>query len=96
MSCPCQVAMETHLEVSKIDLYLLGIYCFPDAVTSIKQRERERERMHSPLPYVGTIGRVSFRNREVKTLEKLHGYDGVFLLIALWFVSDYKSNLYSQ
>lgn len=52
--------------------------------------------MHSPLPYMGTIGRVSFHSREVKTLEKLHGYDGVFLLIALWFVSDYKSNLYSQ
>ena len=44
MSSPCQVAMETDLQVSKTDLYLLGICSFLDALTSIKQRERDRER----------------------------------------------------
>lgn len=42
--------METDLEVSKIDLYLLGICSFLDAVTSIKQSERERERKRDALP----------------------------------------------
>lgn len=32
--------METDLEVSKTDWYLLGIFSFLDAVTSIKQGQR--------------------------------------------------------
>ena len=84
--------METDLEVSKIDLYLLGICSFLDAVTSIKQSERERERgMPSPSPICGLLGRyLSVTGR----LEKLNGKDFFFPIMC--FFSDYKSNLYSQ
>lgn len=50
MSWPCQVAVETDLEVSKIDWYLLGICSFLDAVTSIIYRERWAA--PSPPPFV--------------------------------------------
>lgn len=63
--------METDLEVSKIDLYLLGICSFLDAVTSIKQseRERERERGMPSLPYLWPTAKISFCNREVGEIE---------------------------
>lgn len=81
VSCPCQVAMETDLEVSKIDLYLLGTCSLLDAVTSIKQRERERG-MPSPSPICGLLGRYL---SATERLEKLNGKDFFFLPITLCF-----------
>ena len=86
--------METDLEVSKIDLYLLGICSFLDAVTSIKQSEREREKEGCPpSPICGLLRRYL---SATERLEKLNGKDFFFSPITLCFFSDYKSNLYSQ
>lgn len=83
MSSPCQVAMETDLQVSKTDLYLLGICSFLDALTSIKQRERERERgMPSLSPICGLLGRYL---SATERLEKLNRMDFFFLPITLCF-----------
>ena len=96
MSSPCQVAMETDLQVSKTDLYLLGICSFLDALTSIKQRERERERereMPSLSPICGLLGRYL---SAIERLEKLNRMDFFFSSNNVVLFSDYKSNLYSE
>ena len=81
VSCPCQVAMETDLEVLTINWYLLGICSFLDAVTSTVQ---EREKGRTPPPQFCIVERVSFCNGEVKTQEKLNRKDIFFLLITRW------------
>lgn len=91
LSSPCQVAMETDLEILQLFGYLGGICSSLDAVTSTIQ---ERERLPSPFCI---IERVSFSNRGVKTQEKLKRKDIFFSSNnTVGFFSDYKSNLYSE
>lgn len=93
--------METDLEVSRMDWCLLGIFTFLDALTN-RERERQTDRQTDigytllSLPHLWAIGRLFFCKRGKDPGET--EWEGCFSSnnIVLCFISNYKSNLYSE